>query len=71
MIRLFVDGPSATESGTPLIQTNQTMGIDLGGTTRIGYPDIARLAQRHGIPADDHGQQRGSGLRLSRRGRTR
>lgn len=38
------------------------MGVDLpllfliwqgeDGATRVGYPDIARLAQRHGISAD-------------------
>lgn len=56
---LLVGNPAA---GTPLIQANQSMGVDLplrfliwqgeDGTTRVGYPDIARLAQRHGIPAD-------------------
>lgn len=56
---LLVGNPAA---GTPLIQANQSMGIDLplrfliwqgeDGTTRVGYPDITRLAQRHGIPSD-------------------
>ncbi|MGH3697392.1 MAG: DUF302 domain-containing protein [Pseudonocardiaceae bacterium] len=55
---LLVGNPAA---GTPLIQANQSMGIDLplrfliwqgeDGTTRVSYPDITRLAQRHGIPS--------------------
>lgn len=47
--------------GTPLMQLEQTIGIDLplkvlvwqdeGGTTRIAHPDPRALAERHGLGA--------------------
>lgn len=62
---LLVGNP---EAGTPLIQASQTMGLDLplrflvwrgeDGAGHVAYPDIARLAQRHGIPGDDPAVQR-------------
>ncbi len=50
------------KGGTPLMQANQTMGIDLplkalvwqdaAGATWISYNDPVWLIQRHGLPAD-------------------
>ena len=52
------------KAGTPLMQAEQTMGIDLplkalvwqdaAGTTWISYNDPAWLAQRHGLAASGH-----------------
>lgn len=55
--RLLIFG--SPKGGTPLMQSRQTIGIDLplrllvwedeGGATRISYDDPAHLAARHGI----------------------
>jgi uncharacterized protein (DUF302 family) len=49
----------SAKGGTPLMQSRQTIGIDLplkllvwedeGGATRVSWEDPARLAKRHGI----------------------
>ena len=52
------------EGGTPLMQSNQTIGIDLplkalvwqdaSGTTWLSYNDSAFLAHRHGLDGTDN-----------------
>jgi uncharacterized protein (DUF302 family) len=54
----------SAKAGTPLMQAEQTMGIDLplkalvwqdaAGKTWISYNDPAWLAQRHGLAASGH-----------------
>jgi uncharacterized protein (DUF302 family) len=54
----------SAKAGTPLMQADQTMGIDLplkalvwqdaAGKTWVSYNDPAWLAQRHGLAASGH-----------------